>query len=66
MIDQNKLAQLAAFVESCSFPCTKQELLERAENENATDEVVDMLDQIPDREYLSETDIIETAQGCVC
>ncbi len=66
MIDQSKLAQLAAFVEGCSFPCTKQELLERAENENATDEVVDMLDQIPDREYLSETDIIETAQGCVC
>jgi len=62
MIDTTVLAELVAFAELCDFPCTKQELLEIADDEDAPDEVLDILEDIPNREYESETDLVDEAQ----
>lgn len=62
MIDQTVLAEVAAFAETCSFPCSKEDLLDQAEETNAPDEVYTTLEKLPDKEFLSETDIIETIQ----
>lgn len=62
MVDQTVLAELAAFVETCDFPCTKQDLLDQAEDQSAEDEVITVLERLPDQEYLSETYVIEAAQ----
>ena len=60
MTHRAELAELAAFVERCDFPCTKDELITKAEDEDAPSEVMHLLNQLPDREFLSETDVIES------
>lgn len=63
MVDQTVLAELAAFVETCDFPCTKQDLLDQAEDQNAIEEVVNLIEKLPEQDYLSETYVIEAVQG---
>jgi hypothetical protein len=62
MVGQTVLAELAAFAEKCDFPCTKQDLIDTAEDIGAPDEVMDILDRMPDKNYLSETDVVSTAE----
>jgi hypothetical protein len=63
MINQEMLAEIAAVAEDCEFPCSKQDIMACADIKNVPDEVVDTLDSLPDKEYLSETDIIESIPG---
>lgn len=65
MINQDVLAETIAFVQTCNFPCTKQDLLMEADEQGAPDEVYGLLDQLPDQEFLSETLVIDSLQGCV-
>jgi hypothetical protein len=63
VVDQTVLAEMAAFIEGCSFPCTRQDLIDLAEDQNAVDEVITILERLPDQEYLSETYVVEAAEG---
>ena len=63
MINKEMLAEVAAVAEDCKFPCSKQDILACAEMKDVPEDVVDTLDTLPDKEYLSETDIIENIPG---
>lgn len=41
------------------FPCSKQDLLERARSENAGDEVLQQIERLPDQEYQSMADVMK-------
>lgn len=62
---QNTTAKVAAFAEMCDFPCHKQDLLLMAEEQEFPDEVVDVLEDLPRKEYTCESDLIEAAKGVV-
>lgn len=62
MVDQAQLTEFVAFVDSCTYPCSKDDLLDKAEDEYVSDEVYELLESLPDREYLSEAEVIESVQ----
>lgn len=41
------------------FPCTKQDLINAAEEDHAPDKVIEALDRLPDKEYASTADVTE-------
>lgn len=49
------------FVKGMDFPCTKEDLINHAEDNNAPDRVINILQKLPDREYQSMTDLTEAA-----
>ena len=44
-------AQVAVFAEMCDFPCSKQELLRMADEQEFPDEVLDVLEDLPNRQF---------------
>ncbi len=66
VLEQEVIAEAAAFIQGCEYPCTRQELIDTAEVEGAPEEVVEFIGQLPDGEYLSETLVIEALEGCRC
>jgi hypothetical protein len=60
MVDQTLLSEFVAFVDSCDFPCSKDDLLDKAEMEYASDDIYDFLETLPDRDFISEADVIES------
>jgi hypothetical protein len=51
-------ANIANFLEGINFPASKDELVNHAEDNNAPQEVIDVLDQLPDQEYTSMADVM--------
>jgi hypothetical protein len=41
------------------FPCTKQDLIEHAQEFGAPDQVIELLDRLPDQEYESVAQVLE-------
>ncbi|MFW6295782.1 MAG: DUF2795 domain-containing protein [Halothece sp.] len=39
------------------FPASKQDLIKRAQDENTSDEVMNILNQMPDKQYGSMADV---------
>jgi hypothetical protein len=58
-------AQVAIYAEMCDFPCSKQELLQMAEEHEFPDEVIDVLEDLPSREYTCESALVEAAGDLV-
>ncbi|HNY64013.1 MAG TPA: DUF2795 domain-containing protein [Deltaproteobacteria bacterium] len=54
-------AELEWYLEGIAFPATKDEVLNLAQVNHATDETLDLLRGLPDREYSSPDDVIEAA-----
>jgi hypothetical protein len=50
-------ANIARFMKNIDFPADKQEIVEHAEDNNADQEVIDVLNQIPEREYHNMADL---------
>ena len=55
------IAQVAAYAEMCDFPCTKQELLQMADEQEFPDEVLNVLEDVPNKEYTCESDLVQAA-----
>jgi hypothetical protein len=55
------VAELQWYLEGIPFPATKHEVLNLARDNHATDETIELLEGLPDREYTSPDDVIHTA-----
>ena len=51
------LSMVQDYLKGVRYPCDKQDLLEFAENHEAPQEVLYVLEQIPEREYQSSGDV---------
>ena len=51
-------ANIASFLEGIDFPASRDELLNHAEDNNAPQEVIDVLEDLPDQEYTSMADVM--------
>ena len=49
---------IAHFLEEIDFPASKDVLVTHAEDNNAPQEVIDVLEQLPDQEYTSMADVM--------
>lgn len=47
------------YFKGLEFPCDKQEIIDYAQEHNAPDRVIEMLDKLPDQEYESITQLLE-------
>ncbi|MDI6724305.1 MAG: DUF2795 domain-containing protein [Methanobacterium sp.] len=50
-------AQVEKYIKGIKFPASKQELLKQAESNNANNDVLDILENVPDKEFNSPIDI---------
>ena len=50
-IGRRSLQSIMTFLEGIDFPCYKVEIISAAEMNDAPDEVFDLLEQIPDSEF---------------
>ena len=51
-------ANIAHFLEGIDFPASKDDLVNHAEDNNAPQEVIDILENLPDQEYTSMADVM--------
>ena len=63
MDDKDIAAEVAAFAELCDFPCSKQEMLQMADEQEFPDEVMDVLEEVQDKQFTCEESLIEAAQN---
>lgn len=53
-------AQLGVYLEDIVFPCTRSEILRCAEENEAPDKILDAIEDLPERRYISIIEIITT------
>lgn len=56
-------SKLASIFEEVQFPITKQELMDIAEEHNAPDKAIELLDRLPDQAFDSIGQIFEHLHG---
>jgi hypothetical protein len=49
--------ELQKYLKGMNYPASKDDLIEHAEGQGADDEILDLLEQIPDEEYDAPTDV---------
>lgn len=60
---RNVISEVAVFAEMCDFPCSKQELLRMADEQEFPDDVLDVLEDLPNRSFTCESALVEAAQS---
>ena len=60
---QTSPAQIQKFLENVDYPAKKQDLIEQAKKHNASNEVLQDLNKIPDKEYSSFDDVSKEYTG---
>lgn len=55
------IARLGAYAEMIDFPCTKQEMLQMADEQEFPDDIINILEDLPNRLYACESDLIQAA-----
>lgn len=50
-------AQVEKYIKGIKFPASKQELIKQAEWNNASDDVLNILDNVPDKQFHSPIEI---------
>ncbi len=48
---------IQAHLAGVNYPATKQELIDKAKEENASDDVISVLQQLPERRFNSPTEV---------
>ncbi len=56
-------AQLGAYLDDIIFPCSRKEILRCAEDNEAPDIILDAIEDLPERRYLSLVDIVTSITG---
>ena len=59
--ETNSPTPIAHALKGIDFPADKQDLLDQAEENDAREEVMDMIDRMPEQEYQSMADVIAGA-----
>ncbi len=59
------VARIAAYAEMFDYPCSRQELLEMANELQLPDDVLNLLEELPTGKYSSENELIEAAAEAV-
>ncbi len=52
-------SNIAHYLKGIDFPCSKQDLIDHAEDNNAPEEVLEVLEELPDQEYTSMADLMQ-------
>lgn len=52
--------QLGAYLEDIVFPCSRSEILRCAEENEAPDKILDAIEELPEKRYVSVTEIVTT------
>jgi hypothetical protein len=50
-------AEIEKYVKGIDFPCDKNQLIQHAKSNNAPDEILDFMQDLPDQEYGSAVDV---------
>ncbi len=50
--------QLGVYIEDAVFPCTRDELLRCAEDNDAPDALLDVIEELPDRRYSDAYEVV--------
>ncbi len=50
---------VSEYFKGLEFPCEKQDLIDYAQEHNAPDRILEMLDKLPDQEYGSLQQVLE-------
>lgn len=58
-------SHVSNFIKGISFPCSKQDLIDDAEENDAPDSILNMLEKLPERQYESVNDVIESVGRAV-
>ena len=58
-------AQLTAYLDDIIFPCSRRELLDCAEDNEAPDLILDAIETLPERRYWSLGEILVRIRGTV-
>lgn len=56
-------AQLPAYLDDIMFPCSRNEILRCAEDNEAPDVILDAIENLPERRYWSVKDIVSDMQA---
>ncbi len=51
-------AQLGAYLDDIVFPCSRSEILRCAEENEAPDKILDAIEDLPERRYVSVREIV--------
>ncbi len=66
-VDKHRtLLMLGAYIDDIIFPCSRTELLYRAEENDAPDAILDAIEAIPERKYWSVDDIVARFELPAC
>jgi len=52
-------SNIVNFIKDVDFPCSKQDLINHAEDHNAPQKIIEALEKLPDKEYTSIADVTE-------
>lgn len=59
------VAKIAAYAEMFDYPCSRQGLLEMANEQQFPDDVLNLLEELPSGSYSSENELIEAVMEVV-
>ncbi len=62
-IGKTSPATIAKFLGGTDFPCSKSDLITHASNKGAPDEIIDVLNKLPDTTYNSMADVMSGVGG---
>ncbi|MCL5091071.1 MAG: DUF2795 domain-containing protein [Patescibacteria group bacterium] len=57
-MDQQKVDEMKKYLEDVSWPARPEDIAKQAENEDAPNDEIQMLKQLPDREYQNPNEVI--------
>ncbi len=60
---QTSPVQVQKFLKDINYPAKKSDLIEHAKNHNASNEVLQDLNNLPDKEYTSAADVSREFKG---
>jgi len=58
-------SNIAHYLKGIDFPATKQDMIDYADDNNAPEEIIDIIDNLPDIEFHSMTEVMTGASELV-
>jgi len=58
-------SNIAHFLKGIDFPATKQDMIDYADDNNAPEQIIDIIDNLPDIEFQSMIEVITEASELV-
>lgn len=58
---KSSVSSIYSFMKDIDFPATKQDIIDHAEESNVSQDIIDRLEQLPDKQYNSIADVVKEA-----